>query len=210
MVFQNNFINLTPSEMVDPVLKVSVIDGREIREGPHPEQEIRVDYDPEISAERLMVPLTKQEIEFRIKWNLTRSPNDFIPFRSDKRKEIYLTVIREVRDRDVLVLECESGPSSLESGKIFITRQLGSTEHERFIVDNFVHFVDHIMNNMLRWYNYREATDPMRDTNIYGRVNRLILVLDKEFCLHLPSSKSREFTPYSETQVVFDTCEIEQ
>src|ERR1700712_3603017 len=107
MVFEDNFICLSSREMVDPVLKLALIAGRTHMDGPYPEQDISVFFDPEIRADRLMVRLTQDEIDERTKWNLTKPKDDFVPFKSEQRKKIYSLTIREIKCGDDLLLECE-------------------------------------------------------------------------------------------------------
>jgi hypothetical protein len=210
MIFKDNFINLTPREMVDPVLKVSIIDGRTEMDGPNPEQGIVVHYDPEIQDDRLMVSLTKEEIEYRNKWNLTRPNDDLIPFHSYKRREIFRCVFEEITEGRRLTLRCQNSENLYRSQQVYFDRQLGGRAGEVLIKKHLYEFVDYIMRSMLKWYNYREVNVSQDEKSNSEPPRQLILVLDKGFAKHLPSAKSRSFELYSDTQIVFDTRDVGQ
>jgi hypothetical protein len=196
MVFEDNFVQVTDRVMIDPVLKLVLNTGRFNDDGWT--QEIRVDYDPEIHADCLMVPMTEDE---KKSYGIRPGPDGHLwPFKSDKRVHLfsYLYQVRPNQAPSQLDLEFPDKEFDLVSKIIVRNVPKISKEYAELLCINILRSVVKMQtwDSLVRSYNKNPP-------NAHRQITDIAFHITNELASYVGGATGESFERVSDTYCLF-------
>ena len=196
MRFEDNFVVLTESRMVDLVLKVTVQAGR--FELDDCTRGFEIEFDPDLRPDRLWQKMPEEDIQRLIKFDMPRRKDDLIPFRSKTIVGLASFGIREKPIDDDLILKLQWSDKSF-----LLYRRLITERTPKPLSDHPVELIEYVIRSMPKWYGVK-ATTPCG----WKDMKRLTFLIDKSFARHLPGYEAQAFEEDGAGNIVFDKREI--
>lgn len=202
MVFEDNFIQVTDRVMIDPNLKIVLQQG--LLNFDTVTQTINLDYDPEIRADRLMVPMTEEE---KRSYGVSPGPEGHLwPFRSGKRINLadYIFGFRPNYFPGHLIIELSTNDfekkSKYISGK---SNFLNSSDLPNFCIN-----ILKVITRMQTWYNLVKKYNK-NPANLSKNIHCISFLISLEMDNYINRITGENFKRISDTHCLFASREVQ-